>query len=841
MHDEASPNYIQMVDQTLLGHEYLYNAFDRNESILPKSGWQIDPFGHSRTNAYLTTKFGMKSTYFGRMNAQDRDSRYGAKNDRNFEWFWKVSDYHEEKIFSHFFFGSDGKGNYGTKFSFENPKTPDIENITSIMSKIEKFAVYQQSNYRKNHILWTMGSDFNYVNATKWFINLDKLVHYSKNSDIVNLIYSTPDIYQNYKLIDEKEVGWEVREDDIFPNSDGEHQYWTGFFSSRPNAKYFFKLASNYYNAWKHIASVENINFAGSALRRSISVAMHHDGVTGTAKQAVANDYSFRISKGIHDAKVKVQRQLGESFNSCLMLNISYCPSFTNLVSSLKQEQYVYLYNSVARSVKTIISLPVTLSLNERISYEVISQGRRLNVSTRKISHRLKEVSKAYANQISDLLQFENKATHELLFEAELQGLSMHRFHVKPSVTRIAEEEIFVKQSFIENEQYRLEFTDFEVKMLQNKRSNIQSIFSVELGYYVASEGNVDSNQPAGAYIFRPVSNELLTQGVHSIKAYKNTLLQRLEVQVNDWLVYEVLLHKGSNYIEFKYVVGPISLAQDNQFGLRGKEVVVRYTVDREVLENKGQFLTDANGWQIMKRTVNEGGSSYPRMNIDEVVAQNFYPVSSFAFINDDSNMFCVLTDTPEAAGSTSITQPELQFLLHRRLVVDDYRGVDEALNETMCGCRYDHQQPEACRCKGLISVISHKIIFDTTSLGTETRRELHDQNMHMVFTWHSSSKNVFSGNYRGIDLPVGVNVITFEKLRDDGDALIRISSDALIESYVIDLKSVFGFEECLETGIHGFIWNKKTPAIKRITLSAEEIRTFRCFKVKAELRFIEH
>jgi alpha-mannosidase len=49
MHDEAATHYIDMIDQTTLGHRFIKNEF----GIIPRIGWQIDPFGHSAVQAYL--------------------------------------------------------------------------------------------------------------------------------------------------------------------------------------------------------------------------------------------------------------------------------------------------------------------------------------------------------------------------------------------------------------------------------------------------------------------------------------------------------------------------------------------------------------------------------------------------------------------------------------------------------------------------------------------------------------------------------------------------------------------------------------------------------------------
>lgn len=51
MHDEATAHYVGMVDQTHLGHTFLRQEF--GEDALPRVAWQIDPFGHSATQASL--------------------------------------------------------------------------------------------------------------------------------------------------------------------------------------------------------------------------------------------------------------------------------------------------------------------------------------------------------------------------------------------------------------------------------------------------------------------------------------------------------------------------------------------------------------------------------------------------------------------------------------------------------------------------------------------------------------------------------------------------------------------------------------------------------------------
>jgi alpha-mannosidase len=69
MHDEAAAHYIDMIDQTTLGHKFIVEEF--GASAVPTIGWQIDPFGHSSTQAsLLSAEVGFDGLFFGRIDYQ---------------------------------------------------------------------------------------------------------------------------------------------------------------------------------------------------------------------------------------------------------------------------------------------------------------------------------------------------------------------------------------------------------------------------------------------------------------------------------------------------------------------------------------------------------------------------------------------------------------------------------------------------------------------------------------------------------------------------------------------------------------------------------------------------
>ena len=177
----------------------------------------------------------------------------------------------------------------------------------------------------------TLGMDFYYTNALTWFKNLDKLIYYvnkkqeeeeSNNSSMigVNAFYSTTSCYVNG--LHSVNASWPVKSDDFLPYANKAHAFWTGYFTSRPTLKYMVKYASNLLQVVRHLGVLGGLR-SGDAeaealrtLERAMAVLQHHDAVSGTEKQAVSDDYTKQLSKGIDRVeaylqKVRMEKGLG--------------------------------------------------------------------------------------------------------------------------------------------------------------------------------------------------------------------------------------------------------------------------------------------------------------------------------------------------------------------------------------------------------------------------------------------------------------------------------------------------------------------------------------------------
>lgn len=407
MHDEATTHYISMIDQTTLGHDFLKDTFE----YTPKVGWQLDPFGHSLFNAELSSLCGFDSLYFGRIDHEDLERRYEAQEC--------------EGVWNGVFWGLTGsyRGNYGPPPGFclddkcnDIPITP--ENAYSRAVEFVGYLIEQGKHTKGDTIMVTMGSDFTYENALYDFRNLDLLMQTIQNSNFsstllspynaIDIFYSTPEFYTQSKYNESSSSSnvvpnnnWSVKEDDFFPYSDCRHCFWTGYFTSRPNFKRMERVSSGLLHAVRQLhsflqqpARYDNaegeIILPYASLESSLSIAQHHDAVSGTSKQHVLYDYAKLLHQGISEATTYAGQALtalllGQqtiqaqhpTLEYCIELNVSRC-DITQESSLRNQSFQVILYNALTTPRKDILSIPVSLD----VTYKVTSNYNNLTLAS---------------------------------------------------------------------------------------------------------------------------------------------------------------------------------------------------------------------------------------------------------------------------------------------------------------------------------------------------------------------------------------------------------------------------------------------------------------------------
>ena len=379
MHDEAATHFMGMIDQTTLGHQFL----KRELGVIPKVGWQLDPFGHSASQAsYFTSKVGFDALYFGRIDYQDLSQRHYHQD---CEGLWNSSHHLDATVF----WGLTGSygGNYGAPRGYcfdilcHDPLIIELDDRELQLSMHELLAEIrvQSDRTRGNHIMLTMGEDFNYQRAHVNFANIDLMISaiqelqrlkkidisamFGPRFDSLNIFYSSPDYYTKCKYDEFKsgkapaapgsDVRYSVKSDDFMPYSDCEHCFWTGYFTSRAGLKRLERVSSSFLLSARQIETMwedtrdpshdpYECQHAMEELEDASAVAQHHDAVSGTSKQHVAYDYAKRIQNGMDlvstCATRKIQRLLRMASNATIDLaDLMYCQLLNETKCSVSQ------------------------------------------------------------------------------------------------------------------------------------------------------------------------------------------------------------------------------------------------------------------------------------------------------------------------------------------------------------------------------------------------------------------------------------------------------------------------------------------------------------------------
>ncbi|KAF3955297.1 hypothetical protein CMV_019472 [Castanea mollissima] len=296
MHDEATAHYIDMIDQTTLGHRFIKEEFN----VTPRIGWQIDTFGHSAVQAYLLgAEVGFDSLFFARIDYQDRAKR---ENEKSLEVIWRGSKSlgSSSQIFAGAF-----PDNYETTSNFYFEVNDDSTDSLIIQDDINLF-------------------DYNVPQRINEFVAAAV-----SQDGRVNALYSTPSIYTDAKYATKE--SWPIKTDDFFPYADRVNAYWTGYFTSRPALKGYVRMMSAYYLAARQLEFFKGRNKSGpntDYLADALAIVQHHDAVSGTEMQHVADDYAKRLSIGYKEVineYVAVWDSSGKEVESQLLplLNVS--------------------------------------------------------------------------------------------------------------------------------------------------------------------------------------------------------------------------------------------------------------------------------------------------------------------------------------------------------------------------------------------------------------------------------------------------------------------------------------------------------------------------------------
>lgn len=223
----------------------------------------------------------------------------------------------------------------------------------------------------------------------------------------------------------------------------------------------------------------------------------------------------------------------------------------------------------------------------------------------------------------------------------------------------------------LENNKMRLLFDERTglLKTVTKKNMGRPIQCAIKFGAYRSAQYH------SGAYLFKPDLEHELSPEKDVLDEYKDSLqilitsgpvASDVTVLYGSFLAHTVrILNSKTALDEMAYVENDIDFGQPPKN--RETEMFMRLLTDVENGEPP-QFYSDSNGFQYQFRS-----------KVAAIGPEgNYYPITSGAFIQDAKLRVTLLTN--HAAGAASLEPGQLEVMLDRRTLYDDYRGMGEGV-----------------------------------------------------------------------------------------------------------------------------------------------------------------
>jgi lysosomal alpha-mannosidase len=738
MPDEACPHYNELINDFVAGHEFLTKEI----GSLPRTAYQIDPFGHSAEFANLAIQLGYSNLVINRIHHKDLENRRSKKD---MEFFWSPYN-NTNRIFTHILYDhynspKDMNFDDGILGSMAEPFV-DKEDSSCYSAKYYQDIFLKRveswrNSYKTSHVMMTFGNDFTLALGHRVFNNLDRLIkHFDNNPNLgLKVKYST--ISEYLAEVRRENKNWSTKTGDFFPYADGEHAYWTGYFTTRPwlkenivkTGRYLRNidkmLAMKYATRTSEVtrssikAAIDNLR----NLREYLGIVTHHDAISGTCTQKVAVSYMERLQQAKRklDEIVSnlISRESETPFVSC---DASFNETSCKYPESFSLKSYplvISIFNPSSSSQTKIIELPIN-SKNITIS-DIL--GTRVNF-----------------NMISnDNFTPSPNLKYKVIFPAFLSPLAFTYYIISSSSIISSEISYTNKQTGkLRNQRFSLNYfyNQFSLTDLY-KKSNIH--FNLSLEYYTPIHARKDTIQRSGQYIFLPESeNTTVISPCTSYRLITTDFFSRLKFKCGNIVQVSVSLYKLSNnvYPEVEYYI------DGNQVSRKQMEIIIRYHTD---VYHGDEFYTDSNSLGYLKRK----WSHYDGVNIDikEEVPFNYYPVTGYLAIQSNSTGMWLGIVPDRSQGGTvmnkkpenSLKGAEIELMIYRQTNSYDNKGIPEPYLETING--------------STVSIVTKHMIVPEDSLDKVRVASFKRENQPQIFFSYTFNTNSIRSIANSVDL----------------------------------------------------------------------------------------
>ncbi|XP_058854975.1 alpha-mannosidase 2x-like isoform X2 [Acipenser ruthenus] len=727
MPDEANVHYFAMLDQLIEGHQWL----EKNIGVTPRSGWAVDPFGHSPTMAYLLKKANLTSMLIQRVHYSIK-KHFSATRSLEFMWRQAWDTDSSTDMFCHMmpFYSYDVPHTCGPdpkvccQFDFKRlpggrvncpwkvpphaiTETNVAERANLLLDQYRK----KSKLFRSKVVLVPLGDDFRYDKSQEWdqqYLNYQRLFDYMNShpemhvqaqfgtlSDYFDAVYKQNGVAQG-----SRPPAFPVLSGDFFVYADREDHYWSGYFTSRPFYKNLDRVLESHLRGAEILYSlaVAQSRRAGmegrypvtdysllTDARRNVGLFQHHDAITGTAKEAVVIDYGFRLLRSLVSLKI-------------VIMNAAHFLILRNKDTYRYYHTEPFLEPDERRATQESLPERVLIELDSTPRYLVVFnpvEQERVCLVTVLVSSARVRVLTEDGQTIPVQLSAQWSSSAEMSkegylasFPARLPGLGLAVFQLydsfDSSLTLFSDSLLRLHgqnlaQRRLDPLPLRIHDSDQQDFFIQSQ--NLQLWFSGTTGMLESIKRKEDQQE-------LKLRIEFLIYGTRTAKDKSGAYLFLPDGPAKPYAPKEppvVRVVEGPLFSEvvcyyqhFQHAVrihnlpgvDGLSLDVTTTVDIRdqtNKELAMRLVTD---IQSEDVLFTDLNGFQIQ-----------PRRYFHKLPLQaNFYPMPSMAYIQDVQHRLTL--HTAQALGVASLKSGELEVILDRRLMQDDNRGLGQGLKD---------------------------------------------------------------------------------------------------------------------------------------------------------------
>ncbi|XP_054024882.1 alpha-mannosidase 2x [Dryobates pubescens] len=732
MPDEANSHYFAMIDQLIEGHQWL----EKNIGVTPRSGWAVDPFGHSSTMPYLLKRSNLTAMLIQRVHYAIK-KHFAATQNLEFMWRQTWDTDTSTDIFCHMmpFYSYDVPHTCGPdpkiccQFDFKRlpggrincpwkvpPRAITDANVAERAQLLLDQYRKKSKLFRSKVLLVPLGDDFRYDKPQEWdaqFLNYQRIFDFLNSqpslhvqaqfgtlSDYFDALYKKVGIVPGMKL-----PGFPVLSGDFFSYADREDHYWTGYYTSRPFYKSLDRVLEAHLRGAEilyslALAHARRAGITGryplsdysllSNARRNLGLFQHHDAITGTAKEAVAVDYGVRLFQSLTNLKHVIINAahylvLGDKDTfrhdpAAPFLGMDDTrPSQDSLpertvVKLETSPRFLVVFNPLEQERLSLVPVLVDSPHVRVLSEEGLPLPSQLSPHWDSATNAVPDVY-----QVSVLARLPALGLRMLQLQRSLDGQA-----TLPSSLRLylhGRDVPVHKPTAVPLQVLPDAADDF---CLENQ--HLRACFS-------GHSGLLQSIRQAGEEREQRVNSQFFVYGTRTSKDKSGAYLFLPDGEAKPYNPKDppvVRVTEGPLFSEvasyYQHVQAVVRLY--NVPGVEGlsldmsclvdirdhvnKELALRFSTD---IESDDTFFTDLNGFQIQPR----------RYHRKLPLQANFYPMPTMAYIQDTQSRLTL--HTAQALGVSSLSSGQLEVILDRRLMQDDNRGLGQGLKDNKRTC----------------------------------------------------------------------------------------------------------------------------------------------------------